>query len=56
MSHPLRCGSTSSRAELCVWMCEAHNRVNRELGKEEFKCDLAQLDARWCVCRISFSL
>lgn len=44
------CGcSTSSRSELCVWMCEAHNRVNRDLGKEEFSCELKQLDARWCV-------
>ena len=42
-------GSTSSRSELCVWMCEAHNRVNRDLGKKEFRCDMKELDARWCA-------
>lgn len=41
-------GSTGSRGELCVWMCEAHNRVNRLLGKAEFSCELSQLDTRWC--------
>ena len=41
-------GSTGSRGELCVWMCEAHNRVNRLLGKPEFSCELSQLDTRWC--------
>ena len=29
-------------------MCEAHNRVNRLLGKAEFSCELSQLDMRWC--------
>uniref|UniRef100_A0A7S2D2E8 Sulfhydryl oxidase n=1 Tax=Haptolina brevifila TaxID=156173 RepID=A0A7S2D2E8_9EUKA len=37
----------NSRAELSVWLCEAHNRVNRLLGKPEFKCSVASLDARW---------
>ena len=46
-SHVAR-GSTGSRGELCVWMCEAHNRVNRLLGKAEFSCELSQLDMRWC--------
>ena len=41
-------GSTGSRGELSVWMCEAHNRVNRLLGKTEFSCELSQLDTRWC--------
>ena len=36
-----------SRAELSVWMCEAHNRVNRLLGKVEFSCTLSDLDRRW---------
>ena len=36
-----------SRAELSVWMCEAHNRVNRLLGKAEFSCALGDLDRRW---------
>ncbi len=26
------------RGELGRWMCEAHNEVNRKLGKEEFEC------------------
>ena len=37
----------ASREQLSVWMCEAHNRVNRLLGKTEFPCTLSQLDARW---------
>lgn len=37
----------SSRAGLSVWMCEAHNRVNRLLGKEEFPCEIAKLYERW---------
>lgn len=41
---PLRAGS---RAELSLWICEAHNRVNLALGKPIFSCDLAELDARW---------
>ena len=36
-----------SRAELSVWMCEAHNRVNRLLGKDVFSCALGALDRRW---------
>jgi FAD-linked sulfhydryl oxidase len=36
-----------SRAELSVWLCEAHNRVNRALGKPVFSCALADLDERW---------
>lgn len=38
---------TSSRVELSVWVCEAHNRVNRLLDKPEFPCTIAKLDARW---------
>ena len=34
-------------------MCEAHNRVNRDLGKEEFRCDMKKLDVRWCVVHSS---
>jgi len=26
------------RGELGRWMCEAHNEVNRKLGKGEFEC------------------
>ena len=40
-------GSVQSRDELCVWMCEAHNRVNRQLGKPEFNCKIEELDRRW---------
>mmetsp|Transcript_19327 Transcript_19327/g.49414 ORF Transcript_19327/g.49414 Transcript_19327/m.49414 type:complete len:104 (-) Transcript_19327:187-498(-) len=36
-----------SRTELSIWMCEAHNRVNRALGKPLFSCKLEDLDARW---------
>jgi mitochondrial FAD-linked sulfhydryl oxidase len=38
-----------SRAALSIWMCEAHNRVNRLLGKSEFACVIEQLDQRWCA-------
>ena len=41
---PPRAGS---RAELSVWMCELHNRVNAKLGKPLWSCDLKALDARW---------
>ena len=37
----------SSRTELSVWLCEAHNRVNRALGKPHFSCKLSDLDERW---------
>ena len=39
----------NSRAELSVWMCEAHNRVNRLLDKPAFPCVLSELDKRWCA-------
>ncbi|EEA18988.1 Flavin-linked sulfhydryl oxidase of the mitochondrial IMS [Talaromyces marneffei ATCC 18224] len=35
----------SSRAEFGQWMCEAHNAVNRKLGKKEFDCRL--WEERW---------
>ncbi|KAI9801648.1 MAG: hypothetical protein M1833_002330 [Piccolia ochrophora] len=33
------------RGEFGRWMCEAHNEVNRKLGKEEFDC--ARWEERW---------
>ena len=30
-----------------MWMCGAHNRVNRLLGKPEFECNIPELDRRW---------
>ncbi|KAI9656709.1 MAG: hypothetical protein M1829_000368 [Trizodia sp. TS-e1964] len=33
------------RAELALWMCGAHNEVNRKLGKAEFDC--ARVEERW---------
>ncbi|KIW05780.1 uncharacterized protein PV09_03635 [Verruconis gallopava] len=35
----------SSREEFSQWLCEAHNEVNRKLGKPEFDC--AKVDERW---------
>jgi mitochondrial FAD-linked sulfhydryl oxidase len=32
------------------WMCEAHNDVNRELGKDVFPCDPESLAQRWGTC------
>lgn len=36
---------TSSGIEFSEWMCQAHNVVNKRLGKPEFPCD--QVDFRW---------
>lgn len=36
---------TESRDEFGRWMCEAHNEVNRKLGKGEFDCN--KWDERW---------
>lgn len=33
------------REEFGLWMCAAHNAVNRKLGKEEFDC--ARWKERW---------
>ncbi|MCJ1357294.1 MAG: hypothetical protein MMC33_007290 [Icmadophila ericetorum] len=35
----------AGRDEFGKWMCEAHNEVNRKLGKEEFNCAL--WEERW---------
>jgi FAD-linked sulfhydryl oxidase len=36
---------TESREEFGRWMCEAHNDVNRKLGKKEFDC--GKWEERW---------
>jgi len=36
-----------SRKELSLWMCLAHNEVNRELGKPTVDCKIESLDERW---------
>ncbi|CZR57621.1 related to erv1 protein, mitochondrial precursor [Phialocephala subalpina] len=36
---------TESREEFGRWMCEAHNGVNRKLGKREFDCN--RWEERW---------
>lgn len=36
---------TSGRQELGNWMCEAHNDVNRKLGKPVFDC--SKWEERW---------
>jgi len=38
---------TSSRKELCQWLCQQHNLVNEKLGKSSFPCDIKSLDERW---------
>ena len=40
--HPPR---LSSQRDLALWMCEAHNRVNEQLGKPAFPCE--RVDERW---------
>lgn len=37
----------SSRKDLCVWLCEQHNVVNRKIGKASYPCDMKTLDERW---------
>lgn len=40
----------SSREDFAAWACQAHNIVNRRLGKREFDC--GRLDERWdCGCK-----
>lgn len=36
---------TGSRDEFGNWLCEAHNEVNRKLGKPVFDC--TRWEARW---------
>mmetsp|Transcript_25727 Transcript_25727/g.38006 ORF Transcript_25727/g.38006 Transcript_25727/m.38006 type:complete len:164 (-) Transcript_25727:37-528(-) len=36
-----------SRTELCQWLCQQHNLVNKKLGKKQFPCDMKTLDERW---------
>lgn len=35
----------NNRAEFGNWLCEAHNEVNRKLGKKEFDC--SRWEERW---------
>jgi len=46
-AHPV---ASSSRKALSLWLCGAHNEVNKRQGKEEFYCDADVLDARWKDC------
>eukprot|EP01095_Lingulamoeba_sp_RSL-Kostka_P007630 TRINITY_DN244_c0_g1_i1.p1 TRINITY_DN244_c0_g1~~TRINITY_DN244_c0_g1_i1.p1 ORF type:complete len:172 (-),score=54.74 TRINITY_DN244_c0_g1_i1:87-602(-) len=39
--------SVTNRDEFSIWMCEAHNDVNRKLGKKEFSCDIENIQNRW---------
>jgi mitochondrial FAD-linked sulfhydryl oxidase len=36
-----------SRTDLCLWLCDQHNRVNQKLGKPLFECNMENLDERW---------
>lgn len=36
---------TSSQVDLKLWLCWAHNQVNKKLGKPKFDC--SKLDERW---------
>eukprot|EP01125_Pyxidicula_operculata_P019416 TRINITY_DN7046_c0_g1_i2.p1 TRINITY_DN7046_c0_g1~~TRINITY_DN7046_c0_g1_i2.p1 ORF type:complete len:188 (+),score=36.25 TRINITY_DN7046_c0_g1_i2:2-565(+) len=37
--------NVESQKDLSLWMCQAHNEVNRHLGKPDFDCSL--VDKRW---------
>lgn len=37
--------AVGSRRDFSMWMCEAHNTVNRRLGKPTFNCAL--VESRW---------
>lgn len=41
---------TSSGPVFARWMCQAHNDVNRELGKPEFDCSAESIAKRWGAC------
>ncbi|KAI9820892.1 MAG: hypothetical protein M1832_003525 [Thelocarpon impressellum] len=45
MGRPENAPRLASRADFGAWMCEAHNAVNRKLGKREFDCD--RWEERW---------
>ena len=47
LEHPV---VSKSRKALSLWLCGAHNDVNKRNHKEEFYCDLEVLDARWKDC------
>ena len=36
-----------TRTDLCLWLCDQHNRVNAKLGKPLFDCNMKDLDERW---------
>jgi FAD-linked sulfhydryl oxidase len=39
--------TTESRNALGAWMCEAHNDVNRKLGKPTLPCTQEAIEKRW---------
>lgn len=39
--------ATETRQDLCLWLCDQHNRVNKKLGKPLFECTMQNLDERW---------
>ena len=47
LAHPV---PSQSRKSLSLWLCGAHNEVNKRNGKEEYYCDADVLDARWKDC------
>ena len=47
LEHPI---ASKSRKALSLWLCGAHNDVNKRNKKEEFYCDIEVLDARWKDC------
>eukprot|EP00965_Chrysotila_dentata_P111705 3693738-Pleurochrysis_carterae.AAC.2 len=42
--------TVDSRSALALWLCEAHNKVNRWQAKPLFACEMDALDARWKDC------
>ena len=40
----------SSRKGFMLWLCGAHNAVNRRLGKRRFSCTMEELEERWGGC------
>lgn len=39
--------AVETRTDLCMWLCDQHNRVNQKLGKQLFDCNMRDLDERW---------
>lgn len=45
--HPIK---ASTNLELSIWLCKAHNEVNKRNNKDLFPCNADALKERWGEC------